>query len=228
MTSHYAFLMRILVAEDETTLSGQIKQALSMEGHAVDVAPDGEEAKFLGETEPYDLIILDLGLPKIDGLSVLKAWRNAGINTSVLILTARDGWTDRVDGLDAGADDYLTKPFHLPELAARARALLRRNAAQKNPVFERGDVTYDSRNGRVSLNQMPVTLTSQEAAVLSYLFHNANRHVTQTELSEHIYQYDDDRDSNTIAVFVTRLRKKLGSDLIQTERGRGYCIQLAS
>lgn len=220
--------MRILVAEDEKTLADQIKQALSMEGHAVDVAPDGEEAKFLGETEPYDLIILDLGLPKIDGLSVLKAWRCAGINISVLILTARDGWTDRVDGLDAGADDYLTKPFHLPELTARARALLRRNAAQKNPIFEKGNVSYDSRNGRVSLNQMRVTLTSQEAAVLSYLFHNANRHVTQTELSEHIYQYDDDRDSNTIAVFVTRLRKKLGSDLIQTERGRGYFIQLAS
>ena len=228
MSGRYAFWMRILVAEDEKVLADQVKQALSMDGHAVDVALDGEEAKFLGETEPYDLIILDLGLPKIDGLTVLKSWRSGGINTAVLILTARDGWTDRVDGLDAGADDYLTKPFHLPELAARARALMRRHAPQKNPVFEKGAVAYDSRNGRVSLNQMPVTLTSQEAAVLSYLFHNANRHVTQTELSEHIYQYDDDRDSNTIAVFVTRLRKKLGADLIQTERGRGYVIQLAS
>lgn len=223
-----ADIMRILVAEDESVLAQQVKQALSMEGHAVDVAPDGEEAMFLGETEPYDLIILDLGLPKRDGISVLKSWRAAGINTPVLIFTARDGWADRVDGLDAGADDYLTKPFHMPELTARARALIRRNAPQKNPVFEKDGVSYDSRNGRVSLNHMPVTLTAQEVAVLSYLFHNANRAVTQTELSEHIYEYDDDRDSNTIAVFVTRLRKKLGRDLIQTERGRGYFIQLAS
>lgn len=220
--------MRILVAEDETVLAEQLKLALSAEGHAVDLVHDGEEAKFLGETEPYDVIILDLGLPTRDGISVLKSWRGDGINIPVLILTARDGWSDRVDGLDAGADDYLTKPFHMPECMARVRALVRRQGAQKNPVFEKGDVVYDSRNGRVTLNHIPVTLTAQELAVLSYLFHNANRHVTQTELSEHIYEYDDDRDSNTIAVFVTRLRKKLGTDLIQTERGRGYYIELSS
>ncbi len=218
--------MRILVAEDDLELADQVKLTLTREGHAVDLAPDGEEAKFLGETEPYDLIILDLGLPKQDGISVLKSWRNAGINIPILILTARDGWTDRVDGLDAGADDYLVKPFHVPELTARARALLRRNATQKNPIFEKGDIRFDSRNGKVSKDQFPVMLTAQETAVLSYLFHNANRPISQTELSEHIYEYDDDRDSNTVAVFITRLRKKLGNDLIETERGRGYSIQL--
>ena len=220
--------MRILIAEDEGPLAQQVQSALSAEGHAVDIAADGEEAHFLGETEPYDLVLLDLGLPLRDGISVLKSWREKGINVPVLILTARDGWTDRVDGLDAGADDYLTKPFHMPELTARARALMRRNAPTKNPVFSHNAVSYDTRNGRVSVNHVPVNLTAQEVAVLSYLFHNANRHVTQTELSEHIYEYDDDRDSNTIAVFITRLRKKLGADLIQTERGRGYMIQLAS
>jgi two-component system OmpR family response regulator len=218
--------MRILIAEDDVELAVQLKQAFSRNGHAIDLALDGEEAKFLGETEPYDLIVLDLGLPKLDGVSVLKAWRALGINIPILILTARDVWAERVDGLDAGADDYVTKPFHLPELMARARALLRRNATQRNPVFQKNSVSFDSRNGRVSLDHHPVKLTAQETAVLSYLFHNANRPITRTELSEHIYDYGDDHDSNTIAVFVTRLRKKLGSDLIQTERGRGYSIQL--
>jgi two-component system OmpR family response regulator len=221
-------LMRILVAEDNIELAGQVKHALSSEGHAVDLTADGEEAEFLGETEPYDLIILDIGLPKQDGISVLKSWRDANINIPVLILTARDGWTDRVDGLDAGADDYLTKPFHIPELIARVRALLRRNSIQRSPVFRKSGVSFDSRSGRVSLNGSSVMLTAPEAAVLSYLFHNANRPITSTELSEHIYEHGDDRDSNTIAVFVTRLRKKLGNDLIETERGRGYSIQLVS
>jgi len=220
--------MRILVAEDDIELADQVKYALTSEGHAVDVVTDGEEANFLGDTEPYDLVVLDLGLPKRDGITVLKAWRDAGINTSILILTARDGWADRVDGLDAGADDYLTKPFHIPELIARVRALLRRNSTQRNPVFRKNGVSFDSRSGRTSLNGMPVPLTAPETAVLSYLFHNANRPITSTELSEHIYEYGDDRDSNTIAVFVTRLRKKLGNELIETERGRGYSIQLVS
>lgn len=218
--------MRILIAEDDTELADQVKLTLSREGFAVDVAPDGEEAQFLGETEPYDLIVLDLGLPKIDGVTVLKVWRNAGINIPILILTARDGWADRVDGLNAGADDYLAKPFHAPELVARARALMRRTATQRNPVFTKNAVTFDSRSGKATLNEFPVTLTAQETSVLSYLFHNANRPITSTELSEHIYEYGDDRDSNTVAVFVTRLRKKLGNDVIETERGRGYSIQL--
>lgn len=216
--------MRILVAEDEQTLSRQIKSVLSAEGRVVDVAFDGVEAEFLGESEPYDLIILDIGLPQRDGLTVLKNWRAQKVETPVLILTARDGWSDRVDGLDAGADDYLTKPFHMPELSARIRAMLRRKTGQTRPVFSKDGVLFDTRNNQVTVAGIPVSLTAQEVAVLSYLFHHAGRMVSRTELSEHIYDYDGDRDSNTIAVFVNRLRKKLGNDLIETVRGRGYVI----
>ncbi len=219
--------MRILLAEDEPVLCDQIKKLLSAEGRVVDVARDGEEACFLGSTEPYDMIILDIGLPIRDGTSILKEWRRTGIATPVLILTARDGWSDRVDGLDAGADDYMTKPFHLPELAARVRATLRRSSGRTNPLFEKNGVVFDTRSGRATIDGVPIDLTSQEVAVLSYLMHNAGRLISRTELSEHIYEYDGDRDSNTIAVFINRLRKKLGSDLIQTMRGRGYMIEPA-
>ncbi|MES2846724.1 MAG: response regulator transcription factor [Pseudomonadota bacterium] len=219
--------MRLLLAEDDPDLGEQIRLALTQEGRAVDVAQDGEEAAFLGETEPYDVIILDLGLPKRDGLSVLRAWRSQRIDIPVLILTARDGWSERVDGLDAGADDYITKPFHMAELLARVRALLRRRMSQQTPLFESGKLVFDIRMGRALVEGMAVDLTGQEAAVLSYLVHNAGRLVSRTELSEHIYAYDGDRDSNTIAVFVARLRKKLGSEVIQTIRGRGYKIDPA-
>jgi two-component system, OmpR family, response regulator len=217
--------MRILLAEDEQVLCDQIKKLLSVEGRVVDIANDGQEAWFMGATEAYDMIILDIGLPMRDGISVLKEWRGAGITTPVLILTARDGWSDRVDGLDAGADDYLTKPFHLPELAARVRATLRRSAGRVSTLFEKGDIVFDTRAGRVTRGGIPVDLTAQEVAVLSYLIHNAGRLISRTELSEHIYEYDADRDSNTIAVFINRLRNKLGADLIQTVRGRGYMIE---
>ncbi|MGL6182093.1 MAG: response regulator transcription factor [Aestuariivirga sp.] len=216
--------MRVLLAEDEATLCDQIKRVLGMEGRVVDVVHDGDEAAFRGATEPYDMIILDIGLPKRDGISVLKEWRRQNIDIPVLLLTARDGWSDRVDGLDAGADDYLTKPFHMPELTARVRAILRRRMGMTNPLFERGGICYDIRRGAVMVDGVPVDLTAQELAVLSYLVHNAGRLISRTELSEHIYEYDGDRDSNTIAVFVTRLRKKLGHDLIETIRGRGYRI----
>jgi len=219
--------MRILLAEDELVLCDQIKKVLTAEGRIVDVANDGQEACFMGATEPYDMIILDLGLPIRDGISVLREWRSQGVATPVLILTARDGWSDRVEGLDAGADDYLTKPFHLPELAARVRASLRRSSGRANPLFERDGVVFDTRLGRASVHGVPVDLTSQEVAVLSYLVHNSGRLISRTELSEHIYEYDGDRDSNTIAVFINRLRKKLGPELIQTMRGRGYMIDQA-
>jgi two-component system OmpR family response regulator len=220
--------MRILIAEDEPVLANQIKNVLMSDGLVVDVAPDGAEALFLAETEPYDLMILDIGLPVKDGLTVLKSMRSGGVETPVLILTARNDWTDRVDGLDAGADDYVAKPFHMAELSARVRAMIRRNAGKASPVFERNEVSFDSRNNQVMLRSVPVNLTAQEVAVLSYLFHNSGRLVSRTELSQHIYQYDGDRDSNTIAVFVNRLRKKLGDDLIETVRGRGYVIKAAA
>lgn len=220
--------MRILIAEDERVLAEQIKSVLKSEGRVVDLVHDGVEAEFLGATEPYDLIILDLGLPERDGLSVLKNWRSGDVDTPVLILTARDGWTDRVDGLDAGADDYLTKPFHMAELSARVRAMIRRKTGQTSPVFTKGNVVFDTRNNQVTLDGVPINLTSQEVAVLSYLFHNADRLVSRSELSDHIYQYDGDRDSNTIAVFVNRLRRKLGDDLIETVRGRGYVIKVVA
>lgn len=218
--------MRVLVAEDDATLGQQIKAVLNDEGRAVDLVQDGQEACFLGATEPYDIVVLDIGLPGKDGISILKEWRKDKVSTPVLILTARDGWSERVDGLDAGADDYMTKPFHMPELSARIRAMLRRQTGQVDPVFQRGPIVFDSRSNKVLNNGMPVSLTAQELAVLSYLFHNAGRMVSRTELSDHIYEYEGDRDSNTIAVFVNRLRKKLGGSLIESARGQGYQISL--
>jgi two-component system OmpR family response regulator len=219
--------MRILVAEDDATLGPQIRSALSREGYATDLSASGAEVHHLGSSEPYDLVVLDIGLPGMDGLSILRKWREAALHTPVLILTARDGWSDRVDGLDAGADDYLAKPFKMPELSARVRAILRRaKGSHGAPVFEVGDVTFDTRTQNATLNGVPVELTAQEASVLSYLFHNAGRYVSNAELCDHVYAFDRDRDSNTIAVFILRLRKKLGADLIDTARGRGYRISL--
>ena len=217
--------MRILLVEDEPVLAQQINTVLVTEGYAVDIADDGIAAEALGVSQPYDTIVLDMGLPGRDGMQVIKNWRAAGMRAPVLILSARDGWTERVDGLDAGADDYLIKPFHMPELSARLRAMIRRKSEQASPVFERDDVVFDSRINQVMVAGQGISLTAQEMAVLSYLFHHAGRLVSRTELSQHIYHHDGARESNTIAVFINRLRKKLGDSLIDTVRGRGYMIK---
>jgi two-component system OmpR family response regulator len=214
--------MRVLVVEDEPDLRRQLQSALTDAGYAVDVAPDGEEGLFLGETEPYDAIVLDLGLPKIDGVTVLERWRESGVPTPVLILTARDRWSEKVAGFDAGADDYVTKPFHVEELLARLRALVRRAAGHASAALECGDLRVDTRSARASVDGQPIKLTSHEFKVLSYLMHHRGRVVPRTELVEHIYDQDFDRDSNTIEVFIGRLRRKIGSDRIMTERGLGY------
>jgi two-component system OmpR family response regulator len=214
--------MRVLVVEDEPDLRRQLVRALEDAGYAVDQAGDGEEAQFLGETEPYDAIVLDLGLPKIDGVSVLKAWRKQEKTTPVLILTARGRWSEKVEGFDAGADDYLAKPFHFEELLARLRALLRRAAGHASSSIECGELSVDTRAARATVGGEPIRLTSHEYKVLEYLMHHRGRVVPRTELVEHIYDQDFDRDSNTIEVFIGRLRRKIGNDRILTERGLGY------
>jgi two-component system OmpR family response regulator len=216
--------MRILVVEDEPNLLRQLKSGLEAAGYAVDTAADGEDGLYLGSTETYDAVILDLGLPEIDGLTVLDRWRKDGRSMPVLVLTARDSWSDKVAGLDAGADDYLAKPFQTEELIARLRALIRRAAGKATSELVAGGVRLDTRSGRVSLDGEPVKLTAQEFKLLSYLMHHKGKVISRTELIEHIYDQDFDRDSNTIEVFITRIRKKLGSDLISTTRGLGYSL----
>ena len=217
--------MRILLVEDDRNLNRQIASALAQAGYAVDKAFEGEEAKFLGETEPYDAVVLDLGLPGLDGVTVLTSWRHSGRKMPVLILTARDRWSDKVEGFDAGADDYLAKPFHMEELLARIRALLRRAAGHATTELVCGSVRLDTRSGRVSVDGVVARLTSHEYRLLSYLMHHSGRIVSRGELTEHLYDQDFDRDSNTIEVFVGRLRKKLGVDVIQTVRGLGYVVE---
>lgn len=216
--------MRILLVEDDPDLSRQLKMALDDAGYAVDHAADGEEGHFLGETEPYDAVILDLGLPKMDGVSVLERWRRENVATPVLILTARDNWSQKVAGFDAGADDYLTKPFHTEELLARLRALVRRSAGHASPSLSCGGMRLDPRAARASVNGEPLRLTSLEYRLLHYMMMHQGRVISRTELVEHLYDQDFDRDSNTIEVFVTRIRKKLGPDVITTIRGLGYSL----
>ena len=203
-------------------MSRQLKLALTDAGYAVDHAADGEEAAFLGETEPYDAVVLDLGLPKIDGASVLEGWRRSKVVTPVLILTARGSWSEKVAGFDAGADDYLTKPFHTEELLARLRALVRRSAGHAAPSLSCGALRLDPRAARASVGGEPVRLTSLEYRMLHYLMMHQGRVISRTELVEHLYDQDFDRDSNTIEVFVGRLRKKIGPDRVETVRGLGY------
>jgi two-component system OmpR family response regulator len=217
--------MRILVVEDEPNLQRQLRETLEAAGYAVDSATDGEDGHFLGTTESYDAVVLDLGLPEMDGLTVLDRWRKSGLTMPVLVLTARNSWSDKVAGLDAGADDYLAKPFQTEELVARLRALIRRSSGNATSELTAGPVHLDGRSGRVTLDGVPVKLTAQEFKLLSYLMHHKGKVVSRTELIEHIYDQDFDRDSNTIEVFITRIRKKLGADLISTTRGLGYSLE---
>ncbi|MDP2109240.1 MAG: response regulator transcription factor [Thiobacillus sp.] len=214
--------MRILVVEDEPTLAEQLAEGVREAGYAVDVAHNGLDAHFMGDTEPFDAVVLDLGLPQMDGITVLKKWRAAGRTMPVLILTARDNWHEKVAGIDAGADDYLTKPFHMEELLARLRALIRRAGGHASAELACGPVTLDTRNNRVTVEGRALTLTSHEYRVLAYLMHHAGEVVSRSDLVEHIYAQDFDRDSNTVEVFIGRLRKKLPPGLIETVRGMGY------
>ena len=217
--------MRILVVEDDKDLNRQLKAGLEDSGYVVDTAFDGEEGHFLGDTEPYDAVILDIGLPMMDGISVIEKWRRDGRLMPVMMLTARDRWSDKVAGIDAGADDYVAKPFHMEEVLARLRALIRRAAGHASSELICGPLRVDTTSARVDVNGEVLKLTSHEFRLLSYLLHHKGKVVSRTELVEHLYDQDFDRDSNTIEVFVGRLRKKLTVDLIETIRGLGYRIQ---
>lgn len=216
--------MRVLVVEDEAALSDQLATALARAGYAVDCAADGARADFLGQTERYDAVVLDLGLPGMDGLTVLRRWRDAGVVVPVLILTARGSWYEKVQGIDGGADDYMAKPFRIEEVLARLRALIRRAGGQATPELRCGGLVLDPRVAKVTVDGVPVKLTSHEFRVLSYLMHQRGRVVSQGELTEHIYSQSADRDSNTVEVFIARLRRKLGGTFIETLRGLGYRI----
>jgi two-component system OmpR family response regulator len=219
--------MRVLVVEDEAALAQQLTSALGAAGYVVDCAADGARADFLGTTEQYDAVVLDLGLPKVDGLTLLRRWRDTGVLVPVLVLTARGSWHERVIGIDGGADDYVTKPFEMEEVLARVRALIRRAGGQAASLVRCGAVVLDARAARATVNGAPVHLTAHEFRVLSYLMHHRGRVVSQSELLDHIYARDDDRDSNTVEVFVARLRKKLGAATISTVRGLGYRMEEA-
>lgn len=220
--------VRVLLVEDEPSLLRQLSEALGDAGYAVDTAADGVQADFLGATEPYDAVVLDLGLPKMDGLTVLRRWRDAGVTMPVLILTARGSWHEKVQGIDGGADDYMSKPFQIEEVLARLRALIRRTSGLIAAELVCGNVTLSPKHARVTRDGVPVKLTSHEFRVLSYLMHHRDKVVSQTELTEHIYAQDFDRDSNTVEVFIARLRKKLGAELIETVRGLGYRMKASS
>ena len=218
--------MRVLVVEDEALLSEQLAATLGDAGHAVDCAGDGEHADFLARTEGYNLVVLDLGLPRLDGLTLLKQWRDAGMSVPVLVLTARGAWHEKVQGIDAGADDYVAKPFRMEEVLARVRALLRRASGHPSVELRSGAIRLDPRAVRVTLNGTPVRLTGHEFRVLSYLMQQRGRVVSQGELTEHIYAQSFDRDSNTVEVFIARLRRKLGASCIDTVRGLGYRVNV--
>jgi DNA-binding response OmpR family regulator len=216
--------MRILVVEDEPRISADVASALQAAGYVCDVSADGEDAWFRGDTQDYDLVVLDLGLPKMDGLAVLKRWRGAGRQMPILILTARAAWSERVEGIDAGADDYLAKPFRIEELVARVRALIRRSAGHGSAIIEAGPLTVDPRQMRVSVDGVPVTLSPLEYRLVAYLAHHKGRVVAAGEIIEHLYGDDDARDANALEAVVTRLRRKLGASVVETRRGFGYLV----
>lgn len=214
--------MRVLVVEDEPALSFRLQKILEEAGFVVDVAFDGEEGWYLGDTEPYDAVVLDLGLPKVDGVSVLHRWREAGRSMPVLILTARSRWSEKMVGFKAGADDYVTKPFEMEEVVYRLRALIRRAAGHAQPELVCGRIRLDTHGGRVTSDGVPVQLTAQEFRILSYLMHHPGRVVSRIELIEHVYDQHFDSDSNVLEVLIGRIRKKVGGELIETVRGLGY------
>jgi DNA-binding response OmpR family regulator len=216
--------MRILIVEDETRLAADIAEAVAAIGMIAETVAAGEEAWFRGSTETYAAIVLDIGLPDLDGLTILKRWRAEAIAVPVIILTARGSWSERVDGIDAGADDYLPKPFRMEELLARLRALVRRASGQVRPVIRAGPVSLDPRTSQVTVNGVPVNLTPLEFRLLNYLFHNRGRIVSQSELSDNLYSLNSERDSNAIEALIARLRKKLKADIVETRRGFGYCV----
>lgn len=216
--------MRILVVEDEDKIAALLTEVLEGEGFVCERARDGEEAWFLGGTETYAAAILDIGLPKMDGMSVLRKWRDEGLDMPIILLTARSNWNERVEGINAGADDYLGKPFQVEELLARLRALLRRSGPQKTTQLSVGPLRLDVRQMRAYLSDRPLKLTPLEYRLLHYLMHNLDRVVSQEELVENIYFRDQEPDSNAVEVLVGRLRRKLGKDLIQNRRGFGYSL----
>jgi len=214
--------MRVLIVEDEARIAKPLAASLGDAGYAVDCAADGARGDFLAQTENYDAIVLDLGLPKIDGLTLIRRWRDAGLALPILVLTARGSWHEKVQGIDAGADDYVAKPFRVEEVLARLRALIRRASGQITSDIRCGGISLDPRSAKVTVSGSPVKLTSHEFRVLSYLMHHRDRVVSQAELNEHIYAENADRDSNTVEVFIGRLRRKLGAASIETMRGLGY------
>ncbi len=213
-----------MLVEDDKDLARRLSEGLRAAGFVVEHAEDGEMGLSLGKTEEFDAVILDLGLPDISGVEVLKRWRKAERAMPVLILTARDSWTDKVDGLNAGADDYITKPFHVPEVAARLRALIRRAAGKSTPTLSFGEIELSPFSGTVTLKGEPIDITANEFRLLNYFMHRQGRVIPQSELLDHLYALEEERDPNTIEVYVGRLRKKLGRDIIKTLRGLGYRV----
>jgi DNA-binding response OmpR family regulator len=216
--------MRLLLVEDDRRIAADVETALRAAGYVVETVRSGEEAWFRGDTEDYGAIVLDLGLPGMDGLAVLKRWRANGRSMPVLILTARGSWAERVDGIDAGADDYLPKPFRMEELLARLRSIVRRSAGHASPRIIAGDVELDERQMKVTLRGVPVALSPLEYRLIAFLLHHRGRVVSQQELEENVYGHGEDHESNALEVLIGRVRKKLGADLIETRRGFGYLV----